>query len=74
MQSNGLSLTSLPSSNGPLDSYSQENSQETNSASLVPPVAMKKKMSAPGALQPHVVVSVQLLDGKAKINVEMKLV
>lgn len=57
IQSNGLSLTSLPSSNGPLDGYSQENSQETSSATLVPPVAMKKKMSAPGTLQPHVIVS-----------------
>ena len=56
-QSNGLSLSSLPSSNGPIDGYSQENSQETSSASLIPPVAMKKKMSAPGTLQPHISVS-----------------
>ena len=66
LQSNGLSLTSLPSSNGPLDSYSQDPSQEpstTTSASLLPPAATKKKMSAPGTLQPHVVVS-QSLHGK----------
>ena len=50
LQSNGLSQTS------PIQS--QESSQDTSSASIIPPSAMKKKMSVPGTLPLYLSVSI----------------
>jgi len=63
---NGVSTTSLTSANGPIDTFTGRGdggvSQEASGGKAVPPISssggqggQRKKVSAPGNMQPHIV-------------------